>query len=57
MLSYHVVLFFGKEMQLGRHTEALVLLVAMGYVCSALKRAALGARFWLGPLSSTAAAR
>lgn len=30
MLSYHVVLFFGKEVQLGRHMEALVLLVAMG---------------------------
>lgn len=30
MLSYHVVLFFGKEMQLGRHMEVLVLLVAMG---------------------------
>lgn len=30
VLSYHVVLFFGKEMQLGRHMEVLVLLVAMG---------------------------
>lgn len=30
MLSYHVVLFFGREMQLGRHMEVLVLLVAMG---------------------------
>jgi len=27
-----------------------------GYVCSVLKRAALGAQFWLGPFSSTAAA-
>lgn len=30
VLSYRVVLFFGKETQSGRHMEALVLLVAMG---------------------------